>query len=281
MGDLYRIRQGQKLRLHTIASAASSIRALAGVRYDNGTYDEIVIPAVTVSSSRVEEDFFSAQVTKDNGHVEWCTIEPVTTTIKRGQILARLSFGQSQAANGPVLCQDYVYQNHWVTLGELRDSGPSGGDGWLNVITLKANGAPAASSTQALGASNTRCRYRGFTWYYNASNDAANRILNVRLNNPTLAYPTGFTAAGAAGDVWRAAAMTLTADQEGTVYADRVRSMTNDNGTIAVDSQASAPTPFMYEAREDDTGDLIFEVTDGNANDRDVIYVIREEWLVL
>lgn len=277
--DAYRVRQGQRLRLHTIASAASRIRAIAGVRYDDGRYGLLIVPETTVSSSRTEEDFFSSGVALANGIIDFCVIEPVTTTIKRGQLLARLSMGS--ASDGPVLCQDYVYQNHWVTLGEVRDSGPAGGDGWLNVITLKANGAPAASSTQALGASNTRSRYRGFTWYYNAAADAATRVLNVRLNNPTLALPTGFAAAGAPGDVWRAPALTLVASEEGTLYADRVRSLKNTNGTLAIDSQASAPTPFEYEAREDDTGDLIFEVTDGHANDRDVIYVIREEWLVL
>lgn len=275
----YRVKPGDQLELHTISSAVSAIRAFAGILYDDGTVDLMAVPTVSTSSGRSEETFTSQNRALKPGRVTFAVVEPVTTTIKRGQTYVRLAFAEGRG--GPICLYDYVYQNHWPSLGEFRDSGPSGGDGWLNYVTAKSAGAPAATTTVTLKQSNTRCRYYGLVWYYHASADVASRTLDVRWNNPILALPTGFAAAGSAADAWRAVQVTLTASEDGAVIVTRQRGITNDNGTMTIDSQASAPTPFPFEVREDDTGTLIFAVGSGNANDRDVIYVVREEWLVV
>jgi len=144
-------------------------------------------------------------------------------------------------------------------------------------VSLAANIAPV-DVTRVLAITNAFRRIHGFVWYYNASADAASRVLSTRLRQPGLALPTGLTTAIG---VWNAANLTLTASEEGIVFVMRNRSILNDNSNdpTTIDSTATAPTPFPYDATEDDLADLFFDVTDANANDRHSIYLLQEEWL--
>ena len=273
----FRVIQGQRLHLHTLSSNATELRAYARVRYDGDTQDSLlVVSQLTVSGDKVEEDFYSAAVALKDGWVSFAVVQVVSLSIKRGQTFVRLALHP----DGAILLQDYAFQNHWPSLGVFKDSGPSGGDGYFHNITVKSDGAPVASTSFSLGVLNTIRKVYGYAWYYNSSADAASRTLAVQIEKPLFTLPTGFSAQSAAR-VWIATDMTLTAGEEGTQYANSKFSMNNDNGTVSVDNNASQPTPFPYLGQENDTGVLMFDVANGHVNDRDVIYALIEEWLVL
>ena len=145
--------------------------------------------------------------------------------------------------------------------------------------------APAAATVTRLAASNARRIIWGFVWYYHASGDGATRVLRNMIRNPGLGLPTGMTQ-GANTRPWLSRAdVTLTANQEGTIYAMGKRSGGDgfhsdvDNGTISVADASTLPIPFPLMVEENDLADLEFIVTDGHANDRNSAHILIEEWI--
>jgi len=276
-GNIYgpfRVNTGQKLQLHTIASAILGVGAYARIKYDDGGEDLLWVSTVFVAATRVGEQFVSETAVRGPGDVVFAVVTPVTSGIKRGELWCRLSMEPS----GAVLIQDYAHQDNSPSLGVYFPSGPGGGDGELELVTVKANTTPAPTSTLVLAASNTIRRYDSYVWYYNASSDVASRTMDVALRQPIGDLPTGFgTAANA--DVWRSLTTTLTADQEGTSFGrpGGLQHGENQNGLVTMDPAAS---PFPIWVREDDPSALIFSVGNEELADRDSIYLVRETWLV-
>lgn len=272
----YPVSQGMQLRLRTISSLAADVRAFAEVEYDDGTKGFISLN-VTVSASRVDEVFVTSQIFAKRGAIINASAELVSGTKFRGRVFARLDVTN----DGPSLAEDYIYLGHEAVLGQFVSPGPGGGSGYRTAVVLKASGAPAPSTTVALDLANTFRRWHSFEWLYDASADAATRVLAVGIRTPIgTALPTGFTAGGNQ-DVYRAPGLTLTASEEGMIWFGPKFAMTNDNGTIVVQSTASAPSPLPLDVTEEFTiADIVFSITDSHANDRDVIYGEREEWLV-
>jgi len=270
-----RILQGQALVLHTISDAAVTLRAFARVIYDDGTGQLLTIPETARSASRVAEVLVSADVVVQNGWVVNAEVEMLTSDIKRGQAYVRLAVEPFSC----VLLQDYCFSGFGnVSLGTFVQPGPGGGDGNLEIVTVRADVVPANINV-SLAASNTIRKVYGFVWYYNASADAATRVLNSQVQNPLGAVPTGF--AVITTDLWLGTVVTLTASQEGYVFGDTKRAGSNDNGTLVIDDAASAPSPFPLLVDEDDPVLFNFTPTDFHANDRDSIYYLREGWVVL
>jgi len=283
--ETYPILTGQKLRLRVISSIACTLRASIKVKYDRGDLSNIGVPDVTTAGTRTDETFESQSVALATGVITDARVELLSSTATpgtkyRGRCYVRLDLVGAQS--GPWLVGDYVYQGHEGALGQYISPGPTGGGGYRTTITLKADGAPAATTTVALDVANAYRRWHAFLWLYNASADAADRVLALGIRTPIAsALPTGFGGGGPA-DVYRlSGAPSLQASEEGAMYVGAKYAMVNDNGTITVQSTATAPTPLPLDVTEDDTqADAVFSVADGNANDRDIIFGDREEWLV-
>jgi len=269
----YRFLQGQRLQLHTICNTNVTLRAWARIIYDDGSDAFLSVPEVARNGNRVEEDLFSDDIAVQNGWVVAAVVEMVSADVKRGQAYVRLTF----APFGCHLLQDYCYSFGDVCLGTLRTSGPAGGDGHKHVITAKAAGDAAASLSYVLVQSNMVRKILGYAYYFETSSGVATRVLSVTLRQP-LGNASG-TMADAGLDVWEPGALTMTASEDGTMYADEKLSMNNDNGVLAVDSE---PTPFPLVVTEEMDPDyfLIFAVANLDGNDDDAIYVFVEEWIV-
>lgn len=266
----YRVREGQKLRLHTISTNTSIVGAWARIVYDNGSDDVLWVPESNPSASLVEEDWFSRSVVKDSG---WVVAAAVTTlNEKRGRQFVTLDMDPF----GVLLLQGYAVQHVPLALGTYREPGPEGGDGDYTVVTVKADGVPVVTTTYALALAQQLRRIHGFVWYYAADGTAATRACSVILRQPFGAVPTGYPA-GIARDVWQPLDVTLTADQNGSSFASTQGSGQNDNGTLTVQSEA---TPFPLTVEEADPIELIFTVPLPQAGDFDAIYVLAENWLV-
>ena len=276
----YRILQGQSLQLQHISQRnVITIRGWARVRYDNGEDSLLTIPEFRTSNDPVAVTLARpSDVARMDGWVVDALVDlPLDDDVRRGQIYVKLYVDPF----GPVLCSDYCYSTFGqVTLGTYIQSGPGGGSGDLQIITVKADGAPVASTTRTLAGVNAIRKVYGFVWYYNASVDVASRILSSLWRTPIGAVPTGF-GASSANIVWQPASLTLTADEEGNVFADEKLSMINKDGTLTIENVTTAPTPFPILVAEDDTGVLNFIVTAGEVLDADVIYLVQEEWMVL
>jgi len=268
----FRVVTGQCLRLRKTSNRLGVIRAYARILYDDGGSSLLTLPSVTFTANTVEV-FASEDVVLRDGWCVYASVEMVTTGVYRGDVYVQLSFSPS----GAILLQDYSYEAYWPTLGVFREPGPGGGEGRLVITTVKAAGAPTASTVFALAGNNRIRKIHGYAWYYNVSSDVASRTLDVELRNPLGAVPAGFTGAAA---VWQAPQLTLTADEEGVAFGGLLRDGFNDADVLTISDRASAPVPFPYWSHENDSADLAFLVANSNANDRDVIYALVESWQV-
>jgi len=271
----YRIKQGQALQLQYVSSETVTLRAWARVRYDNGEDDILFIPDSTLSNDRSVDVTTPSDVARFDGWVTDALVElPLDLTVKRGQVYVRLYFNNF----GPLLCKDYCYSNFGqVALGTYIQDGPGGGAGDLEIVTLKAESAAVLLTQITLAASNTIRKYNSFVWYYVASADVANRGLTVVLRLPLGDLPTGFTQDGI---VWATPTLTLTASENGILFADQARSGSTDVATVAIDDAASAPSPFPLWIEESDNSILRFRAGSFEVLDVDVIYALRESWVV-
>lgn len=274
----YRIKQGQNLAVRYVTSATATIRAWARVRYDNGEDDLLIIDDQVLISERNALLTRGSDVARMDGWVTDATVELVGGSVKRGQTYVTLFMEPF----GPVLCADYCYSTFGqIALGTYIQSGPGGGSGDIQIITVKADGAPAASTTRTLAGSSAIRKVYGIIWYYNCSADVASRVLTVRWFAPIGATPTGFSSSSVAAVAWQPPSLTLTASEEGTLWADEKRSGTNNGGSIVVDNTTTDPIPFPILVDEADPGALSFAMVDEEVLDRDTIYLVQEEWMVL
>lgn len=267
-----RILQGQTLQLHTISGAAVALRAWVRVIYDDGSGQLLTVPETVRSASRVAEVLASTDVITQNGWVVNAEVEMLTSDIKRGQTYVRLAVEPF----GCVLLQDYCFSGIGnVSLGTYTQAGPGGGSGSLEIVTVKADSVPV-TTTHVLAASNTIRKIYTIVWYYNASADVDSRVLSLQLQRMLGSVPTGFTEANNS-ETWRGSGLTLTASEEGTLFADEKRFGANDNGSLTYDSN---PSPFPLLVQEDSLIQIVASTVDLNANDRDAIYLLREEWVL-
>jgi hypothetical protein len=157
-------------------------------------------------------------------------------------------------------------------------------NGWLHVETIVTDAHGDDSTTFTPAQQNTRRILYGFAWYYNASADAATRILHWSLRRPWGALPTGFAAAGAS-DVIAFDGPSLTASQEGTEFAyagpgGPSSHWGNANGSLTPVNVATNPVGFPLEVQKDDPLTLILAPTNGHDNDRYSVYALEEDWVV-
>ena len=200
----------------------------------------------------------------------------------RGQLYMTVAFGLDEAS-AQIVARGYVWAGHNLHLGEDVDPGPGGGEGALYLIAVLDDAAPAATTTFTCAATNAFRKILGYAWYYNASSDAATRVLAANVVGLLGAVPTGFTSVAY---FWSPTQLTLTASEEGIMWAyaadarDGIAGL-NDNGTLTYSSTATAPIPFPLLIAGGDPATMVFTVSSGNANDRNSLYIIFEEWVLL
>jgi len=272
----YRVIQGQSVQLRYVSSKAVTVRAWVRVLYDDGGQQLLSVPEAAVANDRIPGVIGASDVAIKDGWVTDALVEMPTGASQRGETYVRLEL----TPFGPVLLSDYCYPDiGQVVLGTHGDSGPGGGNGHLHVETIKADGAPAASTTFPLLLSNTVRKYSGISWYYECSADVASRVLAVVKRGALGATPPAMSGL----DTWAPTGVTLTANQDGMIFADEKRSGINDNGSITILDQTTNPTPFPIWASADFGAlvGLVFTVVDGEILDNDAIYAQIEDWLVL
>lgn len=274
------IRQGEKLQLLTLSTAAISIRAVATMRTLAGRYLDLVIATKVLIAGPSQEYFESSAAAPSDGWIEQLSVyvpNPAATpsaAVQRGQLLVRVAIGNN--TQGPVIAQGYVYDMGAVVLGQHEDPGPRGGSGYQRIRILQASGAPATTALP-LAVHNTFLRYKSFGLWYICDANAASRSITFSIRNQgTSGLPTGFTASQV---LWGASTLTLTATQDGAVFADAKRSVKDTNGTVAVDNAASAPTPLPLDVTPEDLVDLRWGVTNNQAGDLLNVMALTEEWL--
>jgi len=275
----YRIKQGMALQLQHVSNANGiQVRGWARVRYDDGTDSLLTIPEFTTPTEGVAAVLASPSdvATMDGWVVDALVSVPQADDVKRGQIYVKLFFDPF----GPVLCSDYCYSDFGpVALGTYNQPGPGGGSGHLRVVTLKTDGVPAAFSF-APGVSNTIRLVHNLYWFYSCSDTVASRVLSLRQRAGTGSLPTGFGVAGA-DSLWEVPDLTLTADQDGSMFATSNRSGSNDNGAWVENDQSTAPTLFPWLVAEADDSFIRFNTVAFEADDFDTAYALIEDWVVL
>lgn len=276
----FRILRGQTLHLEYISDTAATVRAWARLYYDNGVDSILYVPDQELTADRVPAVLAPSDVAIMDGWIVDAVVECVSDGVRRGQAYIKLSVALPSLIFGTVLCSDYVYSTFgMVVLGTTTEPGPGGGSGHLRWVTVKADGLPATFN-YGLAVTNVIRLVRALVWYYAASGVAASRTLQATLRSPGGSLPTGMAVVGS-DDTWVSSILTLTLDQDGSVFADPQRSGVNDNGAVAIDDTGSAPTPFPLLVPEVDGSTLQFTLTNVDAGDFDAVYGLFEDWLVL
>jgi len=277
VGNRYRVRQGMALQLQYASSQTVTVRAWCRVRYDNGEDDTLFIADQSLSNDRAMTVTRPSDVARLDGWVTDALVElPLDATIERGEVYVRLFLDPF----GPLLCSDYCYSNFGqVALGTYIQPGPGGGAGSLSIVTVKANGAPAASTTHVFAVTNTIRKIYEFVWYYNCSADVASRVLSLQIQLMLGPVPTGMTDPNIQ-ESWRRPTITLTANFEGMVFIKEKYSGGNLHGTLVIDDNAAVPSPFPLLIEESDNRQLLALVTDGEVLDADAMYLLQEEWVI-
>jgi len=273
----FRILQGQTLSLQYVANDNPTVRAWARVRYDTGEDQLLFVPDEVMGSDRVVSVAPRGDVAIHDGWVVDAKVEiPLDADVKRGQVYVRLGL----EPYGCLLCSDYVFSEVGgeVALGTYRPPGPAGGAGDLRVVTVKAAGVALSTYTFAPALSNMVRKIIGAVYYFEPSATVADRVQTMYLRTPLGAAP-GSHGAGSQ-DVWVSLQNTLSANEDGNLYADEKLTSKNDNGTVSFDSN---PNPYPLWITDDmpSTMQLLFDVTNlDSPNDEDAIYAQVEEWVV-
>lgn len=271
----YRIYAGQKIRITAQSSLGSVIRIRGTIEFDDGSKSQI-FTEFTPTSDRLVTTGDATGLLLQNGTV---TQLHLAGSGKRGQTFVAAAAGDQAGALWNVFASGYVGDNGLeVALGDFVKSGPGDGEGFLSWVSLAADIAPV-DVTRILAATNALRKIHGFVLYYNRAAGAGDVTVNASLRRPGLAVPTGFTGVG---NIWlHPGALTLSASEEGMLYADEKLIIGNDAGVIAIASTATQPGPFPYWATEDDLAELFFDVAGVIAGDVWSVYLKQEEWLVI
>ena len=270
---------GDKIRITGAGNTAAALQISVRGRYDDGGKLNVLSQHAATTDRTESSTDITADVFLKPGLVTSAVVTG-PAGIKRGQVYMRLNVVDGTDRVRGELAAGYVYEGHSLPLGEHIEPGPGGGEGILTIEALASDVAPVAITFTA-AATNAFRKLLGWAWYYNASADAATRVLNTEVRRPLGALPTGFATAGAS-DVFEVGGPTLTLSEEGTQYV-KLEGTTSfvsldDNATIALGSTA-VPGPFLIG--EGDPMTIIFTPSAANANDRHSLYVLYEEWLVI
>ncbi len=278
VGFGYRIFQNDNLDMRTQASVAVVIQAKVTVLYDDGSMALFDLSVTSNADRTTIVDFATVSKAVKNGWVVGVAIDTPGTIVKRGTLWVDIGINTPNITR-TLIARGYHHSENFLALGKFDNNGPPE-QGFVNYRKVADNVAPA-DIQHTLALPNTLVRVDGFIWYYHASGDVANRTLRASLRDVGDGLPTGMTSGGnTLLGIWPSAAViTLTQDQEGTMFVKDQYQISLDNGTPTFEDPSARPTPFPLWIQEDDVGEFFFDVTDEEAADRHTIYLITEEWL--
>lgn len=282
IGVGHRILENDNFDVRAQASVTVDLQLAITVVYDDGTDGNFTL-SVTTNPNRtaVVQDSTRPSTATKNGWVVGLAVDTPGSIVKRGTVWVEVSINSlSVLANRrTILCRGYYHSERFLTLGDNENNGPPE-QGFVNYRKVADDVAPV-DIEETLALVNTLVRVDGFIWYYHASSDVASRTLRASLRDVGDGLPTGMTSGGnTLLGVWPSAAvLTLTQDQEGTMFVKDQYAVSVDNGSPTFEDPSARPNPFPLWIQEDDVGEFFFDVTSANANDRHTIYLITEEWL--
>jgi len=281
----YAFQKGELVEASVVSSLANDIVVNVLVEYNNGKRDRIVFN-FTTAATRTLEQFSSRHLFLDDGKVLNAVVRPSTAS-KRGETYLGLYITPTQQSslNYVNLCQGYVYSQHNLSLGEFIEAGPGGGEGILSLVNMATDVTGDTDTLIGLGTTNALRKVIGFTLKYNAAATAFTRVIVVTIRGPYGSEPTGYGTT-TTRNIWTSPSLTLTTGEEGLIHVNSLDGkeyvVVNDNGTLAVASTATAPSPFPFWVREaDGTAAFVVTITTGQATDVYNADVLVEEWLVL
>ncbi len=198
-----------------------------------------------------------------------------------GQLMVDAALVRAGSVIGRIIA-GYLYRTH--------DPGFPGpimsaldGPGYRHTVSVAADVTPV-NVRQALAVTNLLRKVYGFVWLYNCAAQVATRTMNVRVENPLLAGPTGF-GGDANARFMSIGTVTLTTGEEGMIYllneghGDGFHVL-NDAGSITTNSTATLPVPFPMTVLEEDPVEILFDIGSAHADDRHSIGIFVEDWLV-
>lgn len=273
----HRILEGDRFQVVGTSSVAAELRARVVVEFDDGK-TRLYQRVITTTADRVNTVGTFGQIEK-RGNVVRATVTTVTP-LKRGQCFVELLTLDRNLRNMDVLCQDYMNAGNNLVLGRWRSS--LEGRGHLSWRTVLDDVAPAAATVEVLAVANARRKVYGFVWYYHRGGDAANVGLTTAFRAPGLSIPTGFSIAETVSTM--SSSITLTANEEGIVYAMCIDSgdgfsSQNDNGSLTIDPNTTKGRPLPILVSEGDLAEISFAVSNGEAADRNSLFILQEEWI--
>lgn len=277
MAELFRLRQGDRLTVKSIASVVAQVEADFRVVYDDGSDDLFHVPRFVTVADRIEQSHPAAKTALMGGYVVSGQVTSAST-LGRGQCYVQAHVRTGGGADDPIrstLLADYLYALHAVPLGRFVDPGPSGGSGNLFILDIAEDVTPIDIST-ALGVTGAIRKIHEFAWWYHAGADAGDRVLNASFVEPLGPGPTGFSITA---HFWISAGITLSVNEEGLMFGKEGFTSFNDNGSLTYANTTTAPNPLPLWVRGDDTVDFFTDVTDAFAADRHSIRMLVEEWL--
>jgi len=279
-----RLNKGDVLFLRSQASVLATLNytaRFADLKMERQWDEPLADQATSSTRTVITQDTY---VVPDDRYLVWLKVsDQLSTNVFRGTLYIEVYVGKGDAKPFYTLIGDYLSTEHYPQWpGDIVERGPGGGDGFVSWIALFTNRAgDAAALATALALTNTIRKVTAIVHYYNASADAATRTFQrgyLRLPGGTL--PTGFASSDATITSDIAADVTLTASEEGMLYADAQGMVRNDNGTPTKESQATNPSPLPLLLVESDPTEYVTRtVTNGNANDTQSAYARIEEWL--
>ncbi len=275
------VRRGDGVLLTIFSTFAANVAAEVTIRKNDGTYETLRIAERETGAIATDEEFRADSQFSGEGEVTNAVILNRVSG-KRGQTYGRLQTTYGQGSIRDVLCAGYLYGARVVALGV--NEGSREGPGFTRNRVIADDIAPV-DIEHTLGVNNLLRRIDGFIWYYHASSDVASRTCRVRMRDMGDGLPTGMTSGlKTTIKAWPSTGnLSLIADQEGLIYvnANTGKSFATsvDDGTGAIEDITTEPDPFPYWAQENDVGEILFDVGSANANDRQTIYIIEEDWM--
>ncbi len=239
-------RTDDRVTLQYMASVSPvALDASVDVRLPSGKVEHYHLPAITsFTANRIIQITTNGEVIRQGGEVVGATVQGDFSGLRRGQFYTSLFL--QRAGTDQLLCKGYLYNINTIGLGEFIEAGSGIGNLFYDTVVHDEAGNVVTTFSPEL--TNARRILYGIVWYYHASGDTADRVLDVEIRRPWGALPTNGTA-GVIDPILKWTGPSLSANQEGNMFfynpgRGEGITTTNDNGTVAISSTNTTPRPF-------------------------------------
>ncbi len=208
------------------------------------------------------------------------SVRDASGTLTRGQTYARVDLLSKQGGSTQLsMGKGYVHREMTVTPGMSED--PFSGHGDVSPQVIGIDIAGNVNTTHPLDLPNQIRRVDGIMLAYHCSADADNRIGVIRIRSLGGIFPTGFDA-GNDRQIMTITGPTWIVNQDGIMYWNNFGyQISIDDGTPILADNTTASNPFPFWVHPDESGaEVVFEFTDGNANDTYTGFIFGERWFL-